>query len=179
MASFARKTQRERNRKLDKWFESPNGRLRLMMIDMTRAGVAAQGIDIIGRNMILTVKYDPDLHARNKHKADMIPDNLDDPQVQRWWIIGSLCNLFKARLRPKELMWLHEIYLVLLEPDGSAREVAQGNINAMVDFARRKDSMTAEEREGFIQSFRFKQIDRDPGLKEVLKIGERGIEISN
>jgi len=174
--SQVRTFRRKRQKKLEKWMKSADSRIRMLLVDMTRAGIAAEGFDVIGRNIILTVRYDPELHTRCKHNDDEIPADMHLHEKQRWWIIGTLCNLFKARLTAKELPYLHELYLVILNPDGGAREVMTGSIARMVQFAG--DHADAED---FVKHWRMKAIDQSKeGLQEVLRYGRDGsIEINH
>ena len=120
--------------RIQAWLKTPEGKARLMIMDMARGGIDCRGMDLAGRNMILTAAYNRAMHEAHRMEGDELPA-LDGPQYQRCWMVGILCRVLKARLTRDETMFLHCLYLVIVEPDGSAREVVQVLVDDIMAYA--------------------------------------------
>jgi len=136
------KAKRVTKQAILQWLKTPEGKARLIILDMARAGIDCRGMNLVGRNLIVTAGYDPELHKAHLMEGGKLPD-LSDAQHQRCWIIGILCRVLKARFTGQERLFLDQLYLVILEPDGSAREVALAKVADAIAFAMGK--MTPEQ----------------------------------
>jgi len=146
--SERRVTQKE----IRAWLKTPDGKARLLIMDMARGGVCCEGMDIKGRELLLTLKYDRKMHEAHIQNGDKVPD-LKDAQYERCWIIGILCRIFKVRFTTNEKAFIHRVYFIILEPDGKAREVVQVLLSDAVKFAGKK--IPAEQ---FAESWTMKTI---------------------
>lgn len=120
--------KRELKKQILEWLNSPDGRMRLVLLDLARGGIACEGMQIEGRNLIITARYDPELHRASIQEGDVIPDRMDKPVNQRWWMVGILARVLTARLTKEERAFLHCLYLNILR-DGRVKEVVMALID--------------------------------------------------